>query len=287
MSGDADMKKLFRYGVLCVLEELPKNYPATLKGDINEVAERVKGVGADAIELHIRDPFRHDGKELLGAVKSNGLSFAAVTTGLEAIKNGLILIDDDAEKRKNAVKRLKEHIDFAESIECPYIVIGVMRGNIPDFEKYDEYEGRLSEAVLELSDYAEGRPVGLLIEAINRYVTNYLCSVPETLSYIEKLGRPNIKIHIDTHQMNIEDTDFAAAIKACGERLGYVHFSDNNRACPGGGNIDFLPIMKALYDISYGGCITVEGVPCLPGDETLKNSFNMLRRLESEIVPGS
>jgi len=276
-------RRSFRYGVLCILENLPKNYAVTFRGDIDDIAGRAAAVGAEALELHIRDPKQYSGEALLDTARRNGLSYAAVTTGLEYIKNGLSLINDKSEIRKKAVKRLKEHIDFAESIECPWVVIGIMRGNIPDFEKYDEYEGRLTEAVFELSDYVKDKPVGILIEGINRYVTNYLCSVTETLAYINKIGRPNVKVHIDTHQMNIEDIDHAEAIRACGEKLGYVHLSDNNRACPGGGNMDFMPIMKALYEVSFSGCVTVEGVQREPGDRELKSSIDMLRRMEAEL----
>jgi len=287
MNKEHNRNDRFRYSVLCVLEKLPENYPVTLRGDIETIASRAAAAGAEAVELHIRDPLGLDAEELKRAARNIGISFAAITTGLELIKNGLSLIDDDEEIRKQAVQRLKEHIDLAECIGCPAVVIGIMRSNIPDFSKYDEYEGRLTEAILKLSDYAEGKPVDLLIEAINRYVTNYLCSVPETLSYIEKLDRPNIRIHIDTHQMNIEDTDFAAAIKACGEKLAYVHLSDNNRALPGGGNIDFLSIFKALREISYNGFITVEGVQRQPGDEGLINCIKMLRGLENDLNQSS
>ena len=284
MSDNAERPGLFRYGVLCSPEQLPMNYPATLKGDIYSVAERASAAGAEVIELHICDPLRYDAGKLVDAAKNNGLSFSAISTGLEFINNKLSLIDDDRETRKNAIVRLKEHIDLAEKIACPAVVIGVMRGNIPDFKNYDDYEQRLTEAVLELSDYAAGKPVGLLVEGINRYVTNYLCGVPDVFRYVKKLERPNIKVHIDTHQMNIEDIDFCEAIKECGEYLGYVHFSDNNRALPGGGNIDFLPIMKTLNEISYAGYIVIEGTECPPGSDDLRNCFKMLRGLESEIL---
>ena len=275
---------LFRYGALCALEKLPERYPVTLCGDIAEVTKLAAEAGAEAIELHIRDPIRYRSAELSAAAGAHGLSFAAITTGLEYVLNGLNLISDDKESRKKAVKRLMEHIDLAEKIECPAIVIGVMRGNIPDFDRYEEYEGRLTDAVLELSDYAEKRHVGLLIEGINRYVANYLCSVSETLRYIEKINRRNVRIHIDTHQMNIEESNFVKAIVACAGRLGYVHFSDNNRACPGGGNIDFLPVLKALHEISYDGFIGIEGTESAPGTGILKASIEMMRELENRII---
>jgi len=275
--------KLFRYSVICAFENLPKTYPVTLRGDIHDVAKRAATAGADAIELHLRDPFQYDSKELVKTANNNGLVFSVVSTGLEYGRNGLSLISDDIEIRKSAIKRLKEHIDFAEGIGSPAIIIGVIRGNIPDFEKYNEYEGRLTEAVFVLSDYAAGRPVEVFIESINRYVNNYLCSVPETLRYLEKLDRQNVRIHIDTHQMNIEDVDFYKTIKMCGDKLGYIHLSDSNRTCPGGGNIDFLPVMKALREIDYKGFAGIESVECPAGDDALKTSFEMLRGLENEV----
>ena len=276
-------KSLFRYGVMCALEELPQSYSATLRGSIDEVSERVKEAGYDALELHIRDPIGYDGRALAKTVKDKGLSFSVVSTGLEYVLNGLSLIDDDKGIRKEALEKLKAHIDFAEMIKCPQVVIGNMRGSIPDINKYDEYESRLTEAVFELSDYMNGRPVTALIESINRYVTNYLCGVPETLVYIEKLGRPNVNIQIDTHQMNIEETDFVKAVKACEGRLGHVHFSDNNRKVPGGGLMDFIPFMRALYDIDYHGYIGIESVECPRGDPAIETSLEMLRALEYDL----
>ena len=273
----------FKYGVLCALEQCPPRYPVALNGDIGYVTGKAAMAGAEAIELHIRDPYKYDPKELTAAAKGHGLSFAAITTGLESVLNGLTLINDDIGIRRLAVEKLKGHLDLAEKIGCPAVVIGVMRGNIPDFDRFDEYEGRLTEAMLELSDHAKGRGVALLIEGINRYVTNYLCSIPEVLAYIKKLNRQNIMIHIDTHQMNIEDVDFAKAIGSCRGQLGYVHFSDNNRALPGGGNIDFFTIMKALRDIRYDGYIGIESAVCLPGDPALKNCIEDLRMMEKRL----
>ena len=278
-----DKKNLFRYGVICALEKLPPGYPVTLCGGIGDVAGRAAEAGYDALELHIRDPRKLDGGELLRAAKSRGLAFSAITTGLEYGMNGLSLIDDDEGVRNEAARKLKEHIDLAEEIGCPSVVIGIMKGNIPDFGRRDEYEGRLAEAVMALSDYAAGRPVDVLIESINRYVTNYLCSVPETLEYIRKLDRPNVRIHIDTHQMNIEDVDFGEAVKACAGKLGYVHMSDSNRKVPGGGNIDFIPVMKALYEISYEGYLGIESEECPPGDPALEGCLKMLKEKEGEL----
>ena len=41
----------------------------------------------------------------------------------------------------------------------------------------------------------------------------------------------------------------------------HIHFADSNRAAPGQGHTDFIPIMQALKDIDYKGYITFELLP--------------------------
>ena len=33
------------------------------------------------------------------------------------------------------------------------------------------------------------------------------------------IGKDNVFVHLDTHHMNIEESDFTAACKACGDKL--------------------------------------------------------------------
>jgi len=291
MNGSAQL----RYGIICALEELDQAYPVTLRGDIQSMTGAAAKAGFEAIELHIRDPLQYDGEALKEAARSKGLSFAAISTGLEYMLNGLSLISDDEGVRAGALQRLKEHVDLAERIECPTVIIGSMRGNIPEAgadgfdgesplsrhevtndpllsrqmarqDIYDLYVGRLADAVRELCDYAEGRGVSVCVEAINRKWTNYLCSVPETLRFVEQVGCPNFRIHIDTYQMSMEGEDLGAATALCAGRLGHVHFSDDNRRLPGEGGIDFLLVLKALQEIGYSGYIVFETVGYPPGD---------------------
>ncbi|MCL2492929.1 MAG: sugar phosphate isomerase/epimerase [Clostridiales bacterium] len=287
------MTDKLRCGIICALEELDPAYPVTLRGDMRLVTEEAVRAGFEAIEWHIRNPLQYDGKALREAAKKRGLATAAVSTGLEYVLNGLSLTSDDETVRGNALGRLKEHIDFAEKIECPTVIIGSMRGNIPDSRVYDSYEGRLTDAVLELSNYAEKSGVCICVEAINRKWTNYLCSVPETLRYVEKVGRPNFRIHIDTYQMNEESrieeppplpSDLGEEVKMCAGRLGHVHFSDDNRRVPGEGNIDFLPVLRALHEISYDGFAVMETVGYPLGGQAVKMSLEMLRGLEAGIA---
>ena len=103
---------MFKYGISCSLELQPVRQPVIIRGEIEHVAHEVKRAGYDAIELFIRDPKQYDSARLNKAAKDQGLGFCAISTGMEFTRNGLCLIDDDADKRRKAVDRLKEHIEL-------------------------------------------------------------------------------------------------------------------------------------------------------------------------------
>ncbi|MDL2236392.1 sugar phosphate isomerase/epimerase [Christensenellaceae bacterium OttesenSCG-928-K19] len=278
-----EKKGLFRYGIACALEQLPERQPVILRGEIQAIAKQVKDIGYDAIELHLKNPREYDGKLLKKAAADNGIGFSAIATGMEYTVNGLSLISDDPEARRAAVDRLKEHIDLCAQLDCA-LIVGIMRGNIPDFSKYMRYEGYLTQALVELSDYARGSGVQIVFEAIMRYINNYLCNVPETVDYLDGLGQDNVRIHIDTHLMNVEDKDMRHAVRCCRGKLGYVHFSDSNRRYPGGGSVDFLSVMQELAAIGYNGYVVMECVPWPDGQTCARRALRYVKALEECIA---
>lgn len=282
-AGSRKPDSLFRYGIVCALEPLPDSKPAILRGDMEAMAETARIIGYDAIELHIRNPLNYKAHALRKAADDQGLSFCAISTGLELLSNGLSLISDDPSVRSAAVRRLREHIDLAAVLDC-LVVIGSMRANIDDPRQRPRYEGYLTEALLSLAEYARTRGVGLVFESIMRYINNYLNTVPETSDYLRRLNQPNLNLHIDTHSMIVEDPDLPAAIRYCRQNLGYVHFSDSNRRYPGGGNIDFKSIMKTLKEIGYRGTVACECVPWPDPVRCAQMSLDYIRALETCIA---
>ncbi len=267
----------FRYGLVCSLESLTQDKPAVFQGHFDSYAQKVADIGYDAVELHLRDPAQYDPLALKKTAAQAGITFAALSTGMEYSLNGLSLVSDDVKIRKKTLARLKEHIDLAAKLDC-LVVIGTLRDNISDFANKARYEDILAEALLSLSDYAAPLGVDLAVESITRYINNYLNTVPETAKYIASLKRENVKLHIDTHSMNIEDPDLPAAVKSSQPVLGYVHFSDSNRRFPGAGNIDFKPILQALLAISYRGFIVSE---CLPWPDAAASARLGLRYMKA------
>ena len=273
---------MFKYGISCSLELQPVRQPVIIRGEIEHVAHEVKRAGYDAIELFIRDPKQYDSARLNKAAKDQGLGFCAISTGMEFTRNGLCLIDDDADKRRKAVDRLKEHIELGAAIGSP-VVVGIMRGSIPDFDREEEYLARYREGLGELCDFAKDAGVKIYVESIMRYINNYLNNVPETAEFLRSMNKDNLFLHIDTHSMVVEDREEYDTVKAAADITGYVHFSDSNRGYPGAGNIDFKPIMKALYDTGYDGYISTECTPYPTEFDCASRGLEYMKALETII----
>jgi sugar phosphate isomerase/epimerase len=80
---------------------------------------------------------------------------------------------------------------------------------------------------------------------------------------------------LDTFHLNIEEQDVAQAILDSGDCLVHLHVGDSNRAAPGMGHLDFLPVMKALAAIRYTGYVTMELVPPGADPETYQDTHDM------------
>ncbi len=252
--------RMFRYGISCALEPLPTSQPTVFRGSIEDVARSVSETGYDGIELFLRNPGQFAPTELRATASRYGLQYCAIATGMEYTLNRLCLIGEDCAARAAAVERLMRHLDLGAEIGCP-VIVGIMRGNIPDSTRQSEYLEMLSDALVKLSRYAEQTGGSIVVEAILRYINNYLNSSTETADYLRSLGLKNIRLHLDTHSMLIEDKSLAQSILDTSDILGYMHFSDSNRGYPGAGNMDFKPVMAALRKIGYDGYITVESLP--------------------------
>ena len=79
--------------------------------------------------------------------------------------------------------------------------------------------------------------------------------------------------------MSTEDDAIAEIIRRNADVLRHFHANDANRRGPGMGDIDFVPILKALKDIDYQGWVSVEVFDYEPGVERLaQESIENLKR---------
>ena len=125
------------------------------------------------------------------------------------------------------------------------------------------------EAIAETAEIASDAGVDIVLEVVNRFESNLLNTTAQGLKFLDETGRDDVRLHLDTFHMNIEEANPAAAIRLADDRLGYFHIGESNRGYLGDGVIDFDRIFDALLDIEYQRDIVFESFSAAVVDESL------------------
>ena len=93
---------------------------------------------------------------------------------------------------------------------------------------------------------------------MNRYETYLVNTCEQAFKLKDMIGEDNVKIHLDTYHMNIEEKSFYDATKMAGPDLIHYHLCENDRGVPGTGLVDWDDIFKALGEMDYRGNAALE-----------------------------
>ena len=233
--------------------------------------------GFDAVELFPPSADALDAGQVKSLLAKHNLKMAAIGSGAGWVKHRLHLTDPDAAIRRRAREFIAAIIDFAASFGAPAI-IGSMQGRWGDGVTRSQALAWLAEALEELAPRAAAHGAPLLYEPLNRYETNLLNRVDDSLSFLKQLRTQDVKLLCDLFHMNIEEAGIADALRLAGPRLGDVHFADSNRLAVGFGHTDIAPVVQALRDTAYAGYISGEVLPLPDGDAAARQTIASFKR---------
>mgnify|MGYP006279017555 FL=1 len=114
------------------------------------------------------------------------------------------------------------------------------------------------ECFREIAEHAAGSDLLLAVETLNRFESHFLNTAADALRFVEEVGTSNVSVHLDTFHMIREEDDMAAAIRRCGDRLGYFHACGSQRGVPGKDLVPWVEALTAVRDTGYGNGITIE-----------------------------
>jgi len=246
------------------------------KGQLAENAAIISSLGYDGIELAIRDPQLVNLSKIKSLLRELDLTVPAIGTGQAYGEEGLSFVDADESVRHKAIERIKSHMHLAESLGS-MVIIGLIRGFKEKDVSAQQTEEWLVEALRECAQ--ENRNVKLIIEPINRYECDLICTVIEGMELMEKVEYQNVGLLLDSFHMNIEEPSIYESIKIAKERLFHFHIADSNRWYPGGGHIDFPKIIETLNTIDYKGFVSAEILPYPDPDTAAEKTVNYMRSL--------
>ena len=167
-----------------------------------------------------------------------------------------------AEEQKVATDYVMTLIDQAAAMGCPriigplYSVVGLI-GAHDDKTKAKHFK-LVVKNLKAIGKHAQKKGVELDIEPLNRFETDFLNTCDQGLRLVKAVNLPNVKLHLDTFHMNIEEKNQAAAILKAGKHLGHFHACGTDRGTPGNDSLDWKPIVAALKKIGYKNEVVIE-----------------------------
>lgn len=236
----------------------PTRFAALAQGrDLPSSIQHLAELGFQGVELAIRDPAQVNLDEIAQAAARAGMIVPAIGTGQAFVDEGVSLAAPDPVIRDRAAARLEAHLAGAQRLGA-LLIVGLIHGPIPA----DVDRGRATEWLLSglsrVARRARSSGVRIVIEAINRYESNWLNTVGEVMDLLERLGEANVGVLPDTFHMNIEEADLREALRRARPCLWHVHVADSNRRAPGTGHVDFTAIVTELVALGYRGVLSAE-----------------------------
>jgi sugar phosphate isomerase/epimerase len=111
--------------------------------------------------------------------------------------------------------------------------------------------------------------VRLCMEPLAPVDTDFINTCAEGICLMDAVGHQNFVLHLDVKAMSSEPTAVADLIRQYVPHAGHFHANDANMKGPGFGDVDFVPIFRALRDAGYNGWVSLEVFDYTPDPETI------------------
>ncbi|MCD8352289.1 MAG: sugar phosphate isomerase/epimerase [Planctomycetaceae bacterium] len=262
-------------------ESAPEKAPFVLRGPYETIIPKAGKMGYDAIELHIHDSAAIDRAKIRKLMDEAGITLSSIGTGSAYSEDRISLSNEDASVREQAIKRLEMHMDTAKEYDA-VVIVGLIKGLVRDCSSRDVCIRNLSESLTKLVKKAEADRVPLVLEVINRYESDFLTTIEETLDFLAPFNSEQLLLHIDTFHMNIEQASIPDSIRRAKGKIGHCHVADSDRWYVGHGHYDFAGTIQALRDIGYDRALAVESLMYPDSDTSAEESLKSLRSLVGE-----
>lgn len=206
---------------------------------------------------------------------------------LLAFTDGYYLTSPDAAVRRRTSDYLAELARLCRDLGGTLLVLGSPKQrNLLPGVTHDQALTYAAEVIRGAVPVFEQCQVTLAVEPLGPQEGDFLLTAETGVQLIDMVQSPYCRLHLDVKAMSSESVPIPDLIRQYAKHLVHFHANDANRRGPGMGDIDFVPILRALQEIHYQGWVSVEVFDYEPGVEALaRESFDYLqaclRKLES------
>jgi D-psicose/D-tagatose/L-ribulose 3-epimerase len=233
-------------------------FVSPFKTESVKLFKKFKAWGFDTVEIPVEAPEHVDPAVLKSAAESAGIAIGSICACMGPGRD----LRGNAKEQKTGFQYISKLIDQAAAMGCPriigplYSVVG-KRGPVSPENQKKEFAAVVKN-LKALAKLAAAKGIELVVEPLNRFETDFLNTCDQGLKLIKAVGAKNVKLHLDTFHMNIEEKNQAAAILKAGKHLGHFHACGTDRGTPGNDSLNWAPIVKALDEIGYDEDIVIE-----------------------------
>ncbi len=243
---------------------------------IGDIFKFVKETGYDGVEIA---PFTlAESVTQITSKQRETIRQQAERLGLEIVglhwllvsPKGLYINHPDKKLRQATQDYIIQLIHFCGDLGGKRMVAGSpkQRNLIPG-QTFAETWNRTKEVFTACMPAAEERRVVLCIEPLDSEQTDFINTAEEGVRLVEEIGHPNFRLMLDVRATVVQGRSMTEDIHNYSGYLAHIHANDANDRGPGFGDVDFIPIAKALKDVDYQGYVSVEVFDFEPDPETI------------------
>ncbi len=205
---------------------------------------------------------------------------------LLAFTEGYYLTSPDKDVRTRTSAYLSELARLCRDLGGAVLVLGSpQQRNLLEGITHDQAMQYATDVIRQALPVFQQCNVVLAVEPLGPQEGDFLLTAELGRQLVEMVQSPSCRLHLDVKAMSSEGKPAAEIIRESASVLAHFHANDANCQGPGMGEIDFVPILKALKDIEYQGWISVEVFDYAPGIETLaRDSIKYLQSCLAEIA---
>lgn len=218
--------------------------------------DRVAELGLDFIEIPLMDVDDVHPGPIRARLDAAGIDVVTSTVLSERTD----ITSPDPDVRAAGVAYLRRCVDVTAELGAPQLsgVIYAMHGKRPRGRPDRQDWEWSADCLARIAEHAADRGLAIGLEPVNRYESPLLNTCEQATELAEMIGAPNVKIHLDTYHMNIEEKSWAEPVALAGERLCHFHLCENDRGIPGTGLVDWNELFGALGELHYDGYAGLE-----------------------------
>ena len=224
-----------------------------------------KKTGYDTIEIapftvckHVTDLGTAERQRIRDTASAAGIAISGIHWVLVQTE-GMHLTHPEASVRQRTATYFVELVKFCADIGGRSIIVGSpkqrnLMDGVSAEQGWEHAAGAFRPAVAE----AEQRGVTICFEPLAPVETNFINTAADGIRFAKQFNSPAMSIILDVKAMSSESKPVPQIIRESAGNFAYFHANDANLKGPGFGDVDFVPIFRALHDARYDGVVSVE-----------------------------